>query len=66
MNDYVEYCDLCGQRLTDASGKWSISLVDHGIFHWPPIKGKCCDCCHDKVFETIEEMLKKRRKDIDI
>ena len=61
----VEYCDICGQQLTDASGRWTISFVDHGIHHFPPVKGRCCAYCQDKVLEAIEKLSEERRKERD-
>lgn len=57
----IEYCDICGRQLTDASGRWRMTIVDYGIHHFPAEQGLMCSCCHDGILELIEEYAEKRR-----
>lgn len=61
--NYVEYCDICNQQLTDASGKWTMTFTDRGIYHRMPGKMKCCTYCHDGITEEIQKYAMKRREE---
>lgn len=57
----IEYCDICGQQLTDASGRRRMTIVDYGIHHFPAEQGLMCSYCHNGILELIEEYAEKRR-----
>ncbi len=61
--NFTEYCDICGQQLTDASGRWSIAFMDRGIYHRPTEKMKCCTYCHDGITKKILEYVEERREE---
>ena len=59
--NFTEYCDICGQRLTEASGKWRMTFTDFGMYHHPTEKMLCCAYCHDGFASALTEYAMKRR-----
>ena len=60
---YVNYCDICGQELTEASGKQKITISDFGIYHRPTERVECCAYCREEVDKLFQELSEKRRKE---
>lgn len=62
-------CDICGQPLTDASGRWDFTGRDRGINAIPGLAGemrfRCCAWCKeglDKAIDKLSEEHKEERK----
>lgn len=57
------YCDICGQPLTDASGRWDFAGKDRGINAIPgcvaDLHIKCCAWCKDCIDEAVRKVSEK-------
>ncbi len=53
-------CAICGQKLTDASGHWSISHTDHGINHNVGVRMRVCASCNEETLKLISELRDKK------
>ena len=63
---FTEHCDICGQELTEASGRWTVIMQDRGIYHRPTEKMRCCVYCMDQMQEWLRKfsiMRKMERKE---
>lgn len=52
-------CGICGQKLTDASGEWTVLATPHCINEWRKERLKCCSYCKSKIDDFIMKMMKK-------
>ena len=59
----IEYCDICGQQLTDASGRKRMVVQDFGIYHKPAEQALMCAYCYDGIKKLIEEYSDNRIND---
>lgn len=63
------YCDICGQRLTDASGHWTLIGRDRGFFAVPGLANdqhiECCLWCKDSIDEAIAAISEQHRKEME-
>ncbi len=56
-----EKCDICGQRLTDASGHWTVTHTDHGINKQGSIRMRLCGYCNEESLKLLSELKKKKK-----
>lgn len=59
-------CNICGQRITDASGSWRLSMRDVGIFHHPSTELLICSWCKSELENMLPEFSKKQREKIEV
>ena len=57
----VTKCAVCGQTLTDASGRWSISHSDHGIWRYDPKRIWVCASCEEDSWEYLQTLCNYKR-----
>lgn len=58
-------CSICGQRLTDASGSWRLSLYDFGINKELPMRMMICSWCKNEIDEWLQKFSEEQGKKIN-
>ena len=53
-------CDICGQRLTDASGSWTVHFRYTGCMGRPSHKLRTCSACQEIIAGYIGELAEVR------
>ena len=56
-------CDICGQRLTDATGSWVIVHHYTGVMNKHSRRYKACSSCEELVGIAVRELSDKRVKE---
>lgn len=55
-------CYVCGQRITDATGEWHMTLADYGIFTDYTAKSMVlCGSCKEMVTDFMHKLMSKGR-----
>ena len=62
-------CDICGQRLTDASGHWDFAGKDRGINALPgcvaDMHFQCCSWCKESLVKAIQIISEDHKAEIE-
>lgn len=56
-------CYVCGQRITDATGEWHMTIADYGIFtDYTATSLVLCGSCKEMVTDYMHKLMNGKRK----